>query len=148
MLGLKGMLAMGGIMVVMAIGFGWYYKASQARIEAFIANEATYKANEVTLKATIVEVNETVRVMDAQRQTDQATILKISDQFNEARDETTKLRQTFAKHDLNYLSIRKPGLIERIINRGTAKVGREIAEMTNPRREELPTDEPEAESNE
>ena len=42
------------------------------------------------------------------------------------------MRQTFARHNLNMLSVRKPGLIEKIINRGTVKVNEELATITDP----------------
>ena len=40
--------------------------------------------------------------------------------------------QAFARHNLNMLSIRKPGLIEKIINKGTVKVNEELAAITDP----------------
>ena len=46
--------------------------------------------------------------------------------------EVNRLKNTFAKHDLNMLSMAKPKLIERIINKGTAKVGRELEALTEP----------------
>ena len=44
-----------------------------------------------------------------------------------------QLRNTFARHDLNNLAIAKPGLIEKIVNRGTAKVHQQFVDLTNPR---------------
>jgi len=57
----------------------------------------------------------------------------LTEASNEARKEVSKLRNTFAKHDLNSLAIAKGALIEKIINRGTAKVNKELADLTNPR---------------
>ena len=42
----------------------------------------------------------------------------------EARAETEKLNETFREHDLTRLAAAKPGLVERAINRGTARIHR------------------------
>ena len=42
----------------------------------------------------------------------------------EARTETEALNETFREHDLTRLAAAKPGLIERAINRGTARIHR------------------------
>ena len=52
---------------------------------------------------------------------------------NEARKEVSKLRNTFARHDLNSLAIAKGNLVENIINKGTARVNKELVDLTNPR---------------
>ena len=43
-----------------------------------------------------------------------------------------KLRNTFAKHDLDNLALAKPKLIENIVNKGTKKVKEELIALTNP----------------
>ena len=50
----------------------------------------------------------------------------------EKETQVTDMRRTFAKHNLNMLSIRKPGLIQKVINKGTSKVNEELAAITNP----------------
>ena len=66
----------------------------------------------------------------------------MTEKNNEAQLEVNRLKNTFAKHDLNMLSMAKPKLIERIINRGTAKVGKELETLTEPNQfdEEIITD--------
>ena len=56
----------------------------------------------------------------------------MADAARAAEKEVTDMRQTFARHNLNMLSIRKPGLIEKIINKGTVKVNEELADITDP----------------
>lgn len=41
-----------------------------------------------------------------------------------ARAETRRLNELYAKHDLTALALARPGLIERRVNAGTARVGR------------------------
>ena len=43
-----------------------------------------------------------------------------------------KLRNTFAKHDLDNLAINKPSLVEKMVNRGTKRVKEELINITNP----------------
>ena len=50
----------------------------------------------------------------------------------EAQREVNKLRNTFAKHDLDNLAINKPALVQKMVNRGTARVKKELIEITNP----------------
>ena len=49
-----------------------------------------------------------------------------------AEMEVTRVRKTFAKHDLNDLSLRKPKLIEKIINKGTLEVLNDLENITTP----------------
>ena len=68
-------------------------------------------------------------------------ITELSDANNLAQAEVTKLRNTFARHDLNNLAIAKPVLIENIVNKATKRVGNELIELTNPRQfDEAPID--------
>ena len=74
--------------------------------------------------------------MQEQRENQRLTQIRIADLSEaneEARQEVTQLRNTFARHDLNSLAIAKPGLIENAVNRGTKQVGRDLTELTNPR---------------
>lgn len=142
MFGLGGKLAigMGVAMLVMAGGFYWYFTSSQNEIATLNQNIATLRSDNARLTGKIEEQNETIVRLEDTRAQDQETILELSQEFNKARDEVSQLRETFAKHDLNRLSLRKPGLIENIINRGTAAEGKEFTEMTTPP-EELPKQE-------
>lgn len=137
MFGLGGKIAVGmGVLLVAGSGlFYWYYKSSQNEIKVLTSNNATLSANVSRLEGAIEEQNATIVRLEDRRSSDQETILRLSNQFNDARDEVARLRETFSKHDLNQLSIAKPGLIENIINRGTAAEGREFIELTNPRKE-------------
>jgi hypothetical protein len=98
------------------------------------------------LKGEVETQNATIVRLEDERSADQETILRLSEEFNDARDEVARLRQTFSRHDLNRLSLAKPGLIENIINRGTAAEGREFIELTTPRREV--SEQPEEQENE
>ena len=51
---------------------------------------------------------------------------------NEANEKVEDLRNKFARHDLDMLSLRKPGLVEKMVNRGTARVFQELQDLTDP----------------
>ena len=51
---------------------------------------------------------------------------------NEANEKVEDLRNKFARHDLDMLSLRKPGLVEKLVNRGTAKVFADLEKLTDP----------------
>ena len=57
-------------------------------------------------------------------------INQLNAQNQEAMREVNQLRNTFQRHSLNNLAMAKPGLIENIINKGTAKVKKEFLELT------------------
>ena len=61
-----------------------------------------------------------------------AQIERLTDENQQAQAEVETIRKKFAKHDLNVLSLRKPGLIENIVNRGTRAVGTEFEKLTDP----------------
>ena len=49
----------------------------------------------------------------------------------EAQNEVTRIKKKFSKHDLNVLSMRKPLLMEKIVNKATQKVGEELEQITS-----------------
>lgn len=100
-----------------------YYKDSQARIQLLTANNATLKVADERNQATINALQETAAV--------QAELTKdLMKNLQESTKYTDSLRKTLSKHDLSYLSMRKPGLIETRINNGTKKLFEELESDT------------------
>jgi len=52
------------------------------------------------------------------------TVMELSTDFQTARSENNNLRKKLAKHDIGYLSERKPQLMQKIINKGINFAGR------------------------
>ena len=48
-----------------------------------------------------------------------------------AQNEVTDIRKKFSKHSMDVLSIRKPQLIQNIINRGTKAVLNDLKQITD-----------------
>jgi len=63
---------------------------------------------------------------------------------SEAMEEVNDLRGKFARHDLNMLSMSKPELLQKMVNRGTKRVGEDLGNITDPHQfdEEPTTDTP------
>ena len=95
--------------------------------------------NQQVLESTITQQNTQLQEnLERQRQ-NQVRIAELSEANDQARQEVTEMRNTFARHDLNNLAIARPGLIEGVVNRGTAQVHQQFVDLTNPRQfDEVP----------
>ena len=132
------MAAMGVAILLMGLGFYLYFKSSQATIASLNLDLGTSIANVATLKGSTAEQNKTILRIEAQRAKDQEKILELSAQKQKFTREVDDLRAKFRKHDMENLSLNKPGLIEKIINKGTAAVLDDLENITKP--EEQPNE--------
>lgn len=106
-------------------GAKYYYDTTQNTIAALRDNNAKLEIANETNTATINQLNNDARLAEAENAELQASL-----QAAEAyKDE---LVQKLQKHDLSRLSVRKPGLIERRINNGTAQVFDDLENLTRP----------------
>jgi len=105
----------------------WY---QSNKIDGLNQDVATEKSNVVRLIDINKKQNESIKRLDDARAKDQVKMDALSAENVLARREAEDLKNKFRKHDLNELSIRKPGLIENIINKGTKNVLNEFEELT------------------
>ena len=105
-LGLVGGVVYGGY---------YYYKDTQARIAILTENSAKLEQAASTQKQTI----ETL-VADAEKY--QELNKELNSKLNAAHDYKNTLIDKLRKHNLAKLSMKKPGLVEKKINRGTKKL--------------------------
>ena len=133
-MGFKLSAGLGIALVILAGAFKLYYDKSQAEIKSFHLQLERSIQNQKTLESTIEQQNENLQqtIDNQQRMVEQ--IERLSDENQQAQIEVENIRKKFAKHNLNVLSMKKPGLIEKIINKGTAKVGEELEQITDPNR--------------
>ena len=89
--------------------------------------------NQQVLESTIANQNNQLQEQLENQRQNQARIAELSQINDEARQEVTEMRNTFARHDLNNLAIARPGLIQGVVNRGTAAVHQQFVDLTNPR---------------
>lgn len=127
-----------GLAAVILIGGGlswWYYKDSQNTIRILNENAATLEANNNTLKGAIQDQNNTILTMENQRKIDQVKLDRLSVEYKTSRSKVNNLRRTLSKHDIGYLAQEKPGLVEKIVNKGTREVGKRLESLSQPNTE-------------
>ena len=123
-----------GFLLVTAVGGSYFYiNMQKAQIAQLQVELQTAVNNQQVLESTIANQNTQLQEqLESQRQ-NQARITELSEANDEARQEVSEMRNTFARHDLNNLAIARPGLIEGVVNRGTAQVHAQFVSLTNPR---------------
>jgi hypothetical protein len=124
---------LGALLLATAGGSYSYINMQKAQISQLQVELQTAVNNQAVLESTIRQQNTQMQEQLENQRVNQIRIADLSEANQDAREEVTKLRNTFAKHDLNSLAIAKPELIERAVNRGTKKVGEELMTLTNPR---------------
>ena len=113
-------------------GFKMYYDKTEAQKDALVTQIKQASENQKILEKTIADQNAQI---DQQREKQQAVLLKIeqlTEDHQNAMKEVDSIRKKFAKHNLDVLTLRKPKLIEKIINRGTAEVLNDLEAYTDP----------------
>ena len=61
-----------------------------------------------------------------------AQVERLQRENMEAQNEVADIRKKWSRHSLDALSVRKPKLIENIINRGTKQVLNDLKTITDP----------------
>ena len=113
------------LMCAMGGGGYLYFQATQATIRDLSANNAILENEVNTQKQTIGTLQADYRRYNELNQELQRSLQAA----NAAKDE---LQDKLSKHDLTMLSLRKPGLIERTVNRGTQKAFDDFTVLTTP----------------
>ena len=112
-----------GIVSATLIGAGAY-------VLKLRSDNAILKANQIKLEGAIETQKE---VIENQKQ-DYEKIISINKELNDDIIQINKSKQILqdklSKHDLNYLAVEKPGLIEKIINKGSNKIMDDLNEAT------------------
>jgi chromosome segregation ATPase len=113
------------LMCAMGGGGYLYFQATQATIRDLSANNAILENEVNTQKQTIGTLQADYRRYNDLNQELQRQLQA----SNAAKDE---LEDKLSEHDLTMLSLRKPGLIERTVNRGTQKAFDDFTVLTTP----------------
>jgi septal ring factor EnvC (AmiA/AmiB activator) len=117
-------------LVVSLGGFKLYYNQAEAEKELAITRLAQSISNQKTLEQEISGQNQQIEDLLKNQENTLRQISSLEVKRQEAELEVTKIRTTFARHDLNDLSLRKPKLIEKIINKGTLEVLNDLENIT------------------
>jgi len=122
----------GVLMLVLVGGFKSYYDKAEAqkrelqtKLELAIDNQELLEKNIADQNQQLLEQKEKHKIV-----LERVSALTVENQ--KALEEVEEIRKKFAKHDMDVLSLRKPKLIENIINRGTKQVLNELETITAP----------------
>ena len=122
---MKLSLILGGLLLASIAGSTWYIERLNDQI-------AILKGNQIALENEVQKQNESIEKFLSDQKENQSKLNSMALANQEAQREVNKLRNTFAKHDLDNLAINKPALVEKMVNRGTARVKEDLIKITNP----------------
>lgn len=121
-----------GLVLALTLGaFKLYYDKSQSELDAFQIRLEQSIQNQKTLESTIEEQNDNLKQTIQNHDLMLSQVERLQKENMEAQNEVTRIKKKFSKHDLNVLSMRKPLLVEKIVNKATQKVGEELEQITS-----------------
>ena len=88
------------------------------------------KINQVKLEEAVSEQQEVIAMQKESFEKIQTANVELNSKVAELNKAKNELQNKLAKHDLNFLAVEKPGLIQRIINKGSKDVLNEIETLT------------------
>ena len=124
--------ALGVALLVLGGAFKMYYDKSEAEKEAIATQLQQSMDNQLLLENTIASQNKDLEQQIAREKESQERIQNLTVTNAKAMEEVNDLWGKFARHDLNMLSMAKPGLLEKMVNRGTKRVGEDLGKITDP----------------
>lgn len=116
-MGMKIAAAAALMMLVLCGAFYWYYTDTQERI-------AILNQNNAKLETAVAISEETISTLQADFKKANEELNRVNNEFAAIRAQNNVLADKLAKHDLAVLGSAKPGLVERLIDRGSANAGR------------------------
>ena len=130
-MGFKLSAALGVLLLLSGAAFKMYFDKTQAQIENLTTQLATAADNQKILESEIADQNLAIQDHLMRSEALMAQVQDLQSANQAAAAEAADLRSKFARHDLNMLSLRKPALIEKIINKGTKEVFDELTTITS-----------------
>lgn len=123
MFGLGGIVPMLLVISTLSGGVYFYYTSTQATIQQL-------RENNYALEAANKTNQETISQMEKAAELSKQLNKELTDKYNESESRVNSLRDKLIDHDLTNLSMKKPGLIEKRINNGTAKAFEYLESVT------------------
>ena len=131
-MGFKLSAGLGLALLLLAGSFKMYYDKTQAEIESFHLQLERSIQNQKMLEGTIDQQNENLKETIENHELMISQVERLQKENMMAQNEVTDIRKKFSRHSMDVLSIRKPKLIENIINRGTKSVLDDLKTITDP----------------
>jgi uncharacterized protein (UPF0335 family) len=129
--GFKLSVGLGVALVLVSGAFKMYYDKSQAELDSFHIRLEQSIQNQKTLEGTIEKQNKNLEQTVQNHKLMVAQVERLQKENMVAQNEVTDIRKKFSKHSIDVLSIRKPQLIQNIINRGTKTVLNDLKQITD-----------------
>ena len=130
-MGFKLSVGLGVALVLVSGAFKMYYDKSQAELDSFHMRLEQSIQNQKTLEGTIEKQNKNLEKTIQNHKLMVAQVERLQKENMIAQNEVTDIRKKFSKHSIDVLSIRKPQLIQNIINRGTKTVLNDLKQITD-----------------
>jgi predicted transcriptional regulator len=106
------------LMMLMLCGAFWvYYQDTQERMAILNENNAKLETAVATSEAAVASLQADFKKANEE-------LNRVNTEFAAIRAQNNVLADKLAKHDLAVLGSKKPGLVERLVNRGTINAGR------------------------
>ena len=122
-----------GIALVLTGGaFKLYVDKAEAEKESLYTQLRVAADNQLALENSVEQLNEEIVKAESRQQEMYDRVSQLQIDNARSQQEVESIRKKFAKHDMTVLSLRKPGLIEKIINRGTKEVLGDLEAITDP----------------
>ena len=118
-------LIMGGLLLATVAGSAFWVNSLQSQI-------GTLKGNQMILEAKIQEQNEAIETALNNQKKAQTLMASLEKDKQEAMRNVNKLRKTFARHDLDELTLAKPELMQSKINKASKRVLENLEKLTDP----------------
>ena len=122
---MKLALIMGVLLLATVGGSAWYIDRLQDDI-------STLKGNQLILEAKIQEQNDAIEAALNNQKKAQTLMASLEKDKQEAMRDVNKLRKTFARHDLDELTLAKPELMQGKINKAAKRVLENLEKLTDP----------------
>lgn len=116
---------MGVLLLSTVAGSAWYIDRLQDDI-------GVLKGNQIALEAKIQEQNEAIETALNNQKKAQTLMASLEKEKQEAMRDVNKLRKTFARHDLDELTLAKPELMQSKINKASKRVLENLEKLTDP----------------
>ena len=122
---MKIALIMGGLLLATVAGSAFWIDRLQDSI-------GILKGNQLVLETKIQEQNEAIETALNNQKKAQTLMASMEKEKQEAMRDVNKLRKTFARHDLDELTLAKPELMQSKINKASKRVLENLEKLTNP----------------
>ena len=116
---------MGALLLATVAGSAFWVNSLQSQI-------GTLKGNQMILEAKIQEQNEAIETALNNQKKAQTLMASLEKDKQEAMRNVNKLRKTFARHDLDELTLAKPELMQSKINKASKRVLENLEKLTDP----------------